>query len=101
MALAQLLIQEYYHHIAQLYHLVTGVKETYDSLLDKDPVNWETSFSNEIGRLAQSVGIRMKTRNENIFLYQELDYQVEERLCMLIQYMTISHTKMTSIESDY
>ena len=31
-ALAQLLIKEYDHHIAHLYHPVTGAKEIYDSL---------------------------------------------------------------------
>ena len=64
--LAQLLIQEYDRHIAHLYHPVTGAKETYDYLHTQDPVKWETSFSNDIGRLAQGVDARMKTGNKNI-----------------------------------
>ena len=66
--MAQILIQEYYHHIANIYHPVTIAKETYDYLRTQDPVKWETSFSNKIGRLAQGVGTCMKNGNENIFL---------------------------------
>ena len=65
--LAQLLIQEYYHHVAHLYHPVTGANETYYSLRDKYPMKWEISFSNYIGWLAQGVGTRMKTWNKSIF----------------------------------
>ena len=61
--LSQLLIQEYDHHIAHLYHTVTGAKETYDSLRNQDPVKWETIFSNDISRLLQGVGNHMKAGN--------------------------------------
>ena len=64
--LAQLFIQEYDHHITPIYHPVTGVKETYDSLSAQYPVQWETSFSNDIDRLSQGVGTRMKSGNKNI-----------------------------------
>ena len=55
-------------HLNHIYHPVTGTKETYDSLrTSQNPERWETSFSNEIGRLAQGVGDRMTSGNENIF----------------------------------
>jgi hypothetical protein len=50
-----------------MYHPVTGQKETYDSLRRQNPERCETSFSNEIGHLAQVVGGRMKSGHENIF----------------------------------
>ena len=62
----QLLIQEYDHHIAHLYHTVTGAKENYNDIRAQDLVKWETRFSNDIGRLAQGVGTLMKTGNKNI-----------------------------------
>ena len=37
-----------------------GAKETYDYLCAQYPAKWETSFSNEIGQLAQGVCTRMK-----------------------------------------
>ena len=55
--LAQLPIQEYDHHIDHLYHSVIGAKETYDSIRTQYPVRWETSLSNQIGRLTQGVVI--------------------------------------------
>ena len=67
-ALVQFLIQDYYHRITHIYHPDTGAKETYNSLRAQYPVKWETSFSNDIGRLAQGVGNHMKNGNENIFL---------------------------------
>ena len=70
-ALAQLLTPDYDPHIAHLYHPVTGEKESYDSLRKQDPKKWETAFSNEIGRLAQGVGERMPTGNENIFFIRK------------------------------
>ena len=60
MALKKVLIQDYYHQIARLYHLVTGAKESYDYLCTQDPFKWENSFS-------QGFGTRMKTGNKNIF----------------------------------
>jgi hypothetical protein len=70
-ALAQLLIEDTLkhsdHHLSHIYHPVTGIRETYDSLRAKDPERWERSFANEIGRLAQGIGDRMKSGNENIF----------------------------------
>jgi hypothetical protein len=70
-ALAQLMATEYEAardaHLNHIYHPVTGTKESYDSLRSQNPDRWETSFSNEIGRLAQGVGDRMKSGNENIF----------------------------------
>ena len=48
--------------------------ETYDSIHTKDPVKWETSLSNNIGRLAQGVGTFMENVNINIFLIPK--YQV-------------------------
>ena len=76
-ALAQILIQEYDHHVAHLYHPFTVAKETYDSLCDQYPVKWETSFSNEIGPLAQGVGTRMKTGNDNIFFILRIKVPIE------------------------
>ena len=70
-ALAQLMATEYEAardaHLNHIYHPVTGTKESYDSLRSQNPDRWETSFSNEIGRLAQGVGDRMTSGNENIF----------------------------------
>ena len=73
--LEQLLIHAYDHHIAHIYHPVTGAKETYDYLRDQDTFKWETSFSNEIGRLAQGVGTHMKNGNENIFFIPKIKVQ--------------------------
>ena len=66
-ALTQRLIQEYDNQISHLYHPVTGSKKTYDSLRTQDPVKLETSFSKNIGQLAQVVGAHMKDVKENIF----------------------------------
>ena len=66
--LAQILIQEYDHHIYYLYLPVAGSKEIYESLLTKYPFMWETSFSNKIYQLAQVVGTSMKSGKENIFI---------------------------------
>ena len=60
-ALEKILIQEYDHHIAHLYHPVSSAKKTYDYLHTQDPVKSETSFSNEIRRLAQAFGTHMKS----------------------------------------
>ena len=65
-ALEKLLIKEYDKQILHLYHTFTGAKETYNSLRNQDTVKWETSFSDEIVRLAQGVGTCIKTVNENI-----------------------------------
>ena len=80
-ALAQLLRSEYdqhishmhhpEHHVNHMYHPTTGKRETYESLRAQDPERWGTSFANEIGRLAQGVGERMKTGNENIFFIKK------------------------------
>ena len=50
-----------------IYHPLTGKKETYETLRAQNPPRWETSFANEIGRLAQGVGTRMPTGNNNLF----------------------------------
>ena len=60
-------MKEYDQHLAHMYHPVSGIKETYDTLRKRDPERWEKSFANEIGRLAKGVGTRMPTGNENIF----------------------------------
>ena len=80
-ALAQLLRSEYdqhishmhhpEHHVNHMYHPTTRKRETYKSLRAQDPDRWGTSFANEIGRLAQEVGDRMKTGNENIFFIKK------------------------------
>ena len=50
-----------------IYHPLTGRKETYETLRAQNPSRWETSFVNEIGRLAQGVGTRMLSGNNNLF----------------------------------
>jgi hypothetical protein len=70
-ALAQIFMCEHEStrdaHLNHIYNPVTGNKESYDSLRKQNPDRWETSFSNEIGHLAQGVGDHMKPGNENIF----------------------------------
>ena len=76
-ALAQLLTADtaattYEDHVRafqanHIYHPLTGKKETYESLRAQNVSRWETSFANEIGRLAQGVGDRMPTGNNNLF----------------------------------
>ena len=70
-ALAQIILKEQENtrdaHLNHIYNTATGNKESYDTLRKQNPERWETSFSNEIGRLAQGVGTRMKSGNENIF----------------------------------
>ena len=55
------------HKLNHIYNPDTGIKLTYDSLRKLDKDRWETSFANEIGRLAQGVGERMKSGNDNMF----------------------------------
>ncbi len=55
------------HKLNHIYNPDTGIKLTYDSLRKLDKERWETSFANEIGRLAQEVGERMKSGNDNMF----------------------------------
>ena len=43
------------------------MKQTYDSLRKTDKARWEWSFANEVGRLAQGVGERIKSGNDNMF----------------------------------
>ena len=55
------------HKLNHIYHPDTGTKQTYDSLRKTNKARWERSFANEIGRLAQGVGERMKSGNDNMF----------------------------------
>ena len=54
-------------HLNHIYNPITGNKETYESLRLQNPDRWDTSFANEIGRLAQGVGTRMPQGSNNIF----------------------------------
>ena len=64
--MSQLLIKEYGYHILHLYHPVTSAKENYGSIRAQDYSKWENGFSNEISRLPQGDGTRIKTGNEKI-----------------------------------
>jgi len=55
------------HKLNYIYNPDTGVNQTYDSLRRTDKAHWERSFANEIGRLAQGVGERMKSGSDNMF----------------------------------
>ena len=68
-AAAQLAINEYTSaaYAFHMYNPETGGKETFDSLMKKDPTKWGSAMSKELGRLAQGVGERMKTGRDNIF----------------------------------
>ena len=50
-----------------MYHPVSGLKKTYDTLRAQNSVLWETRSDDKIGRLAQGVGTRINSVNENIF----------------------------------
>ena len=102
-ALAQLMTTEYEAardaHLNHIYHPVTGTKETYDSLRSQNPDRWETSFSNEIGRLAQGVGDRMKSGNENIFLSLDVKFLTAGKSLTQIQSVIIVPSNPTSTAS--
>ena len=60
-------MQEYNHHISHMYHPITGVKETHDTLCAQDSVFWETIFTKTMVHISQGIGNHMKSGNENIF----------------------------------
>lgn len=69
-AAAQLTIAEYTNKQDYLHHLydeITGKKETFETLRKKDPDKWNRAMGNELGRLAQGVGKRMTSGNNNIY----------------------------------
>ena len=74
-----------------------GAKETYDSLCAQYPVKWETSFSKEIGQLAQVVGTRMK--RGHIFITRN-QVPTGQKIRIQIQYAIIAPEKTTHIASD-
>ena len=86
-------------HLNHIYHPVTGTKESYDSLRSQNPDRWETSFSNEIGRLAQGVGDRMKSGNENIFLSLDVKFLTAGKSLTQIQSVIIVPSNPTSTAS--
>jgi hypothetical protein len=55
------------HQLNHIHHPVTGAKQSYDKLKLSDTARWTTSMANELGRLSQGVGTRMKTGTETIF----------------------------------
>ena len=58
-----------------IYNEQTEHKETYETLLKQDPEHWSCSMANKLGRLAQGVGERMKTGNNNIFYIKKSNTQ--------------------------
>ena len=70
-----------------MYHPVTSVTKTYNTLCAQDLVHWETSFDNEMGRLVQGVVTPMKSVNEKIFLSNVIRCEKVVRSYKLIQYV--------------
>jgi len=68
-AAAQSATQETYDQCDanHMYHPITGNRENFDQLKEQDPERWEKGMGNEMGRLAQGIGPRMK---EGIQKYQ-------------------------------
>jgi hypothetical protein len=61
--------QEYYNpaQVNHMYHPVTGMRENYDQLKKREPDRWNRSMANEMGRLAQGVGTRMKSGTDTTY----------------------------------
>ena len=51
-----------------IYNDDTGKRETFDTLLRADPDRWGRGMGNELGRLAQGVGTRMKGTDTIFFI---------------------------------
>ena len=44
-----------------------GAKETFYTLIKKDPIKWGREMLNELGRLEQGIGDKMQSGKDNIY----------------------------------